>query len=66
MRTMNLQEATIRNRYGEPDFGIDSLITRAQVKIRYTYQPVFPFLRVIDAEKRWAYEISAEAEYGYD
>lgn len=66
MYAMNLQEATIRKMTGDSLFCIDSLITRAKGKIKYSYKPVFPFLRVIDAEERWKYEIWSNAEFGYD
>lgn len=66
MYTMNLQEATIRKESGNSLFCIDTLITRAKGNVKYSYKPVFPFLRVIDAEERWEYVIWANAEYGYD
>ena len=66
MYAMNLQEATIRKNTGNPLFSIDTLITRAKGTVKYSYKPVFPFLRVIDAEHRWEYAVLAYAEYGYD
>lgn len=65
MYTMNVQEATIRKNSGNLDFGMDSLIVQAEAQICYGYNPVFPFLRVIDAEKRWEYKIWTEKNYGY-
>ena len=65
MNTMNLQEATIRQNYAEDSFGIDTLITQANVKVRYSYKPIFPFLQVINADNRWEYNLSAEACYEY-
>lgn len=65
MNTMNLQEATIRQNYANDSFGIDTLITQANVKVRYSYKPIFPFLQVINADNRWEYNLSAEACYGY-
>ena len=65
MRTMNVQEATIRKQYGDATFGMDMLMIQGTVEIQYSYLPVFPFLRVIDAEKRWDYVISASETYGY-
>ena len=49
MNTMNLQEATIRQNYADDSFGIDTLITQTNVKVRYSYKPIFPFLQVINA-----------------
>lgn len=66
MYAMNLQEATIRKITGDSLFCIDSLITRAKAKVKYSYEPVFPFLKVIDAEKRWEYAVWTNVEYGYD
>jgi len=65
MNTMNLQEATIRQNYADDSFGIDTLITQANVKVRYSYKPIFPFLQVINADNRWEYNLSAEACYEY-
>ena len=65
MRAMNLQEATIRKNYQEDSFRMDGLVTQAEVSISYSYQAVFPFLRVIDAQERWEYKVLANANYGY-
>ncbi|MBQ8518852.1 MAG: hypothetical protein IJ455_04485 [Agathobacter sp.] len=65
MRTMSVQEATIRKTYQDVSFQMDLLLTQASVQISYSYQPVFPFLRMIDAEERWKYAVSATANYGY-
>lgn len=65
LRTMNVQEATIRKDTGNTDFGIDGLLVDAELQIAYVYQPVFPFLKVIDAEKRWEYKIWTKVDYGY-
>lgn len=64
MHAMNAQEATIRSLEGT-SFGMDGLLTEASAEICYSYEPVFPFLRVIDAEKRWEYEVVTNADYGY-
>lgn len=65
MRAMSVQEATIRKIYQDSSFQMDTLLTQVSMRIEYSYQPVFPFLRVIDAEKRWEYKISATVNYGY-
>lgn len=65
MHAMNLQEATIRIQTQDFEFCMDSLLTQAKAKIRYSYKPVFPFLQIINAEKRWRYEVSTEELYGY-
>ncbi len=65
MRAMNLQEATIRKNYQDTNFRMDTLVTQAEVGISYSYKPVFPFLRVIDAQERWEYEVFTNANYGY-
>ena len=64
-RSMHIQESTIRECYGDMSFGMDKLMVQAKVDIEYSYQPVFPMLQVIDAEKRWKYIISAAAKNGY-
>ena len=65
MYSMNLQEATIRQNNTDVCFGLDMLLTEVSVAITYTYEPVFPFLRVIDAEERWERRIDTNAKYGY-
>ena len=65
MRAMNLQEATIRQKYQEASFRMDTLVTQAKVSISYSYQPVFPFLRVLDAQDRWEYKVFTNENYGY-
>lgn len=65
MHTMNLQEKTIRNLSENQFFCMDEISVRAKTQIKYSYKPIFPFLRVIDAEQRWEYAVGAEAEYGY-
>ena len=66
MYAMNLQEAAIRKNTGDSQFCIDTLITHAKGRVKYSYNPVFPFLSVINAEERWEYAVWASAEYGYD
>ncbi len=65
MRTMNLQEITIRKISGDDSFSMDSLIVEAEAEINYGYRPVFPFLSVIDAEDRWIYQVRTKRKYGY-
>ena len=65
MRAMNEQEATVRKVYGDTSFRMDTLLTEVNVEAVYYYEPVFPFLPVIDAEKRWEYKILSEESYGY-
>ena len=65
MRAMSVQEETIRMVYDDSTFRMDSLLTEAEAKIGYSYKPVFPFLRVIDAEERWEYRIWGKKQYGY-
>lgn len=64
MHAMNTQEATIR-KAGDASFEMDCCITEASVNVSYRYEPVFPFLWVIDAEKRWEYELTTQKKYGY-
>ena len=66
MYAMNLQEAAIRKNTGDSQFCIDTLITHAKGRVKYSYNPVFPFLSVINAEERWEYAVWASAEYGYE
>lgn len=65
MHAMNAQEATIRKVYQDESFCLDRLVTQANVEILYTYEPIFPFLRVIDAEKRWEYKLLGAEGYSY-
>ena len=65
MRTMNVQEMTIRKVSGNVTFGMDSLIVEAEATINYGYRAIFPFLSVIDAEERWRYEVHSKRKYGY-
>ena len=65
MHTMNLQEATIRKNSQDTSFGMDTLMVQASLDILYSYQPVFPFLRLIDAEERWERKITSTRMYGY-
>lgn len=65
MKTMNIQEATIHKEYGDSSFHLDTLITQAKATISYTYDLVFPFLEVVNAEKKWEHKICTEKEYGY-
>ena len=65
MRSLNLQEATIRNIKKNSDFRIDSLVVWAEGEINYKYAPVFPFLEVLHAKNRWEYKMCARKEYGY-
>ncbi|MBQ2900479.1 MAG: hypothetical protein IJE49_01365 [Agathobacter sp.] len=65
MRTMATQEATIRETYQDASFRMDMLITQACVRASYSYQPVFPFLSVMDAKEKWEYAVSATTNYGY-
>ena len=65
MRAMNVQEATIRKTYQDENFGMDTLIVQASVNVGYRYEPIFPFLRVVDAQERWEYELFGTADYGY-
>lgn len=64
MYAMNAQEATIRKTEGD-SFGMDYLVAQASAKISYSYKPIFPFLQVIDAEKRWEYQVTTNTSYGY-
>ena len=65
MHAMNVQEATIRKAYEDESFCLDSLVTEASTEISYTYEPVFPFLRVIDAQMRWEYKLLGAEDYSY-
>ena len=65
MRALNAQEATVRKIYNNPSFGMDKLLGKVKLEICYSYQPVFPFLPVIDAEERWEYRVWGICNYGY-
>ena len=65
MRVMSIQEATIQKTYQDSSFRMDTLVTQAKAKLTYSYVPVFPFLRIVDAQERWEYKVSGTAEYGY-
>lgn len=65
MRTMNLQEATIRNVYQDMSFRMDALVVQAEITVSYTYSPVFPFLQTLGANRQWEYEITGTQPYGY-
>lgn len=65
MRTMNVEEFTIRKTSGDPFFAMDSLVVQAEAEINYVYPPIFPFLSVISAEEKWNYEIRTNGNYGY-
>ena len=65
MHAMNLQEATIRKNCKDTSFCMDTLMVQASLDILYSYEPVFPFLPVIDAEERWERKIVATRTYGY-
>lgn len=65
MKTMNIQEATIQKSEGDSSFHMDTLITQARATVTYRYAPIFPFLDVINAEKKWEYKVWAEEDYGY-
>lgn len=65
MRAMNAQEATIRTIYKDKSFRMDTLLVKVNMEADYSYQPIFPFLHVIDAEERWEYKVLGKAAYGY-
>lgn len=65
MRAMNVQEGTIREIYQDNTFCLDELLVAVSMEITYGYNPVFPFLEVIDAEKRWKYQVLGKESYGY-
>lgn len=65
MKTMNVEEFTMRELTGDKTFTMDSMVVGAEAEINYRYSPVFPFLSVIDAEERWIYEVLTKRKYGY-
>ena len=65
MRAMQMQEMTIRKKSSNSFFEIDTLVIQASANMTYSYQPIFPFLSVIDAEKRWKYQVLATESFGY-
>lgn len=64
MSTLNIQEASIRKVYGEPEFQIDTLITQAQVDVVYQYETIFPFLNLF-GELGWPNSMQGYARYNY-
>ena len=65
MRTLNLQEATIRKAKKDETYQIDSLLVWAKGEMEYTYTPIFPFLGVLNTQEQWEYKLCARKEYGY-
>ena len=65
MHTLNLQEASIQKTYGDTTFGIDTLITQAEVTFSYQYQSIFPFLDIVNAGEKWKKSLEAQASYNY-
>ena len=65
MRSMNLQEATIRRMDGNSAFGMDQLVIEARARITYSYEPIFPFLQVLYSRNGWKRSISGTGKYGY-
>lgn len=65
MCTMSAQEATIRKKEGDEDFGMDQLVIQASAEIDYSYKEIFPFSAVLNVGKRWKHEIPTQIEYGY-
>ena len=63
MRTLNLQEVTIRKT--NPEFRIDEMLVESKVQITYSYEPVFPFLEIFGMDEKWKYQILTKASYGY-
>lgn len=62
-RSMDMQEATIRKRYGTEDFCLDDWIVDAKVEVTYKYNPVF--FGVDSVYPRWEYEFIVQREFGY-
>lgn len=65
MHTMDLQEATIREKYGDMNFRIDAIVTQAEASIVYKYAFIFPFLEVVKAEDKWPNRVLGKSNYSY-
>ena len=65
MHTMDLQEATIREKYGDMNFRIDAIVTQAEASIVYNYAFIFPFLEVVKAEDKWPNRVLGKSNYSY-
>lgn len=62
---MDMQEATVREKYEWPDFRMDELVVNAQVHMQYTYSPVFLDYYSLNEIPPWDFEIQTETTYGY-
>ncbi len=65
MRALQLQEETIRMKSMDAFFRMDALVTRVEVRAQYSYEPVFPFLSILDGWKEREYKIFSQEAYGY-
>ncbi len=65
MRSMDMQEATIRSQSGDTDFGMDQLIIQTDVVMTYEYKPIFQFFDSLSVEADWNQEIKQTVDYRY-
>lgn len=61
---MDVQELTLRERYGTQDIYLDEWITDIRVYVTYQYKPVF--FSINKVMPYWKYEISIREEFGYE
>ena len=65
MRSMDIQEATIRKKTGNESFCMDMLVVQAEARIRYGYKPIFLIFDELNIQRIWNYEIVCQETYGY-
>lgn len=64
MYAMSAQEASIRSEE-DSSFKMDDMLTQVDVKVDFSYVPVFPFSQVLEVKKPWEYRLYTEKSYGY-
>jgi len=65
MRSMDVQELTVRMQSGDKNFCMDDLLVQAEVEIKYSYEPVFFRLEELSSRHMWQYEMMSQKKYGY-
>ena len=65
MRTMDMQEATIRALAGDREFAMDQVMIQAEAVIYYKYEPIFRGLETFASDFLWNYEIKNKIYFQY-
>lgn len=63
LRTMDVQEQTLREKYKDMSLCMEDWITDVNITVKYGYQPVFFSIQKIIPS--WNYEIRAKESFGY-